>query len=214
MPAQKDELYVSVEDYFACEARSEIRHEYVNGYLFAMSGATYKHNLITSNLFVLLYSRLRGGPCKAFKEAFKVHVEATNCFYYPDVMVSCAKLSQQAVFTDQPVLLVEVISPSTSSIDRREKLIAYKQIPSLREYMIIHQRKRCVEIYRRNEAGNWGACELATGTAFEINSIPGGPVTVSMEELYEAADGDGEATPVVREDETDYSWLNESESEE
>lgn len=176
MPAHTNEMYVSVEEYLASEERSRIRHEYVDGRLFAMTGSTLKH--------------------------------------YPDVMVSCVQLSQSAVFTNQPILLVEVLSPSTSAIDRREKLIAYKQIPSLQEYLIVHQRKRCVEIYRRDEANGWSICELATGTVFEIRSIPGGPIQVSMEELYGDVDGDGATTPIVKEDETDCSWMNESESEE
>ena len=211
MPAHTNELCVSIEQYLASEERSTIRHEYVDGRLFAMTGSTLKHNLLSGNLFALLHARVKGGPCKVFAHAVKVRVEATNSFYYPDVMVSCAKLSQSAVFTNQPILLVEVLSPSTSAIDRREKLITYKQIPSLQEYLIVHQRKRCVEIYRRDEANDWSICELATGTVFEIRSIPGGPIQVSMEELYGDVDGDGTTTPIVKEDETDYSWMNESE---
>lgn len=214
MPAHTNEMYVSVEEYLASEERSRIRHEYVDGRLFAMTGSTLKHNLLSGNLFALLHARVKGEPCRVFAHAVKVRVEATNSFYYPDVMVSCAKLSQSAVFTNQPILLVEVLSPSTSAIDRREKLIAYKQIPSLQEYLIVHQRKRCVEIYRRDEANGWSICELATGTVFEIRSIPGGPIQVSMDELYGDVDGDGVTTPIVKEDETDYSWMNESESEE
>ena len=214
MPARQNELYVSVEDYLASEERSSIRREYVDGRLFAMTGATLKHNLLSGNLFSLLHARVKGGPCRVFMKGAKVRVEATNSFYYPDVMVARAAFSGKAVFTDQPVLLVEVLSPSTSTIARREKLIAYKQIPSLKEYLIVHQRKRCVEIYRRDDAGNWSICLLATRASFEIWSVPGGPIQVSMDDLYADADGEGTTTPAVSEDEADYSWMDESDSEE
>ncbi len=214
MPAHTNEMYVSVEEYLASEKRSKIRHEYVDGRLFAMADSTLKHNILSGNLFSLLHAKAKNGQCRVFIHAVKVRVEATNSFYYPDVMVSCAQLSQSAVFTNQPVLLVEVLSPSTSAIDRREKPIAYKQIPSLQEYLIVHQRKRCVEIYRRDEANDWSICELATGIVFEIRSIPGGPIQVSMDELYGDVDVDGATTPVVKEDEADYRWMDESESEE
>lgn len=214
MPALPNELYVSVEEYLASEEHSSIRREYVDGRLFAMTGSTMKHNILSGNLFALLHSRLKGGPCKVFIEALKVRVEATNSFYYPDVMVACSAYSDKAVFTNKPVLLVEVLSPSTSKIDRREKLIAYKQIPSLKEYLIVHQRKRCVEIYRRDESGDWSICLLATGKTFEICSVPGDPMEVSMDDLYADEDGEGASTPAVREDEADYNWMDESESEE
>lgn len=214
MPARQNVLYVSVEDYLARESRCQKRHEYVDGRLFAMTGSTVKHNLLSGNLFALLHSQLKGGPCKVFIEAVKVRVEATNSFYYPDVMVSCAQLAQNAVYTDQPILLVEVLSPSTAAIDRREKLIAYKQIPSLKEYLIVHQRKRCIEIYRRTEAESWTTCELSTGKTFEVHSLPGGPHQFSMNELYADTHGEDAPTPEVREDESDYSWLDESETEE
>ncbi len=214
MPARTNELSVSVEEYLASEECSRIRHEYVDGRLFAMTGSTLKHNILAGNLHSILHTRVKGGPCRVFMEGAKVRVEATNSFYYPDVMVTCSGFSDKAVYTDQPVLLVEVLSPSTSKIDRREKLIAYKQIPSLNEYLIVHQRKRCVEIYRRDGNGDWNICQLATGKTFEISSVPGGPIEVSMQDLYADADGDGATTPIVKENESDYSWMNESESEE
>lgn len=214
MPARTNELSVSVEEYLASEERSTVRHEYVDGRLFAMTGSTLKHNILCGNLFSLLHARVKGGPCSVFMEGAKVRVEATNSFYYPDVMVACSAFSDNAVFTDQAVLLVEVLSPSTSRIDRREKLIAYKRIPSLKEYLIVHQRKRCVEIYRRDETNIWSICQLATGASFEIHSIPGGSIHVSMDDLYGDVDGVGPTTPAVKEDEADYSWMDESESEE
>ncbi len=214
MPALEDELSVSVEDYLASEERSTIRHEYVDGRLFEMADSTLKHNVVSGNLFSLLHAKTKGGPYRVFFHAIKVRVTATNSFYYPDVMVAGSAFSDNEVFTDQPVLLVDVLSPSSSAIDRREKLIAYKQIPSLKEYLIVHQRKRCVEIYRRDETGNWNICLLATSKVFEICSVPGGPMQVSMDDLYADADGVGATTPAVKEDEADYSWMDESESEE
>lgn len=214
MPARHNQLFVTVDDYLRREERSTIRHEYVDGRLFAMAGSSIKHNIISGNLFSILHAKLKGGPCKVFIEAVKVRVEATNSFYYPDVMVSCATHAESAVFTDQPVVIVEVLSPSTSAIDRREKLIAYKQIPSLKEYLIVHQKKRCVEIYRRDADGNWNVCELSTGSSFEICSIAGGLIEVAMQDVYAGADGEGHSTPVVKEGEMIDDWLDEANSAE
>ncbi|MBA3857966.1 MAG: hypothetical protein C0507_13765 [Cyanobacteria bacterium PR.3.49] len=214
MPARHNQLYVTVEEYLSREEQSAIRHEYVDGRLFAMSGSTIKHNIISGNLFSLLHVNLKGGPCKVFIEAVKVRVEATNSFYYPDVMVSCASHAESAVYTEQPVLIAEVLSPSTTAIDRREKLIAYKQIPSLNEYLIVHQKKRCVEIYRRDASGNWNVCELSTGSSFEICSVAGGRIEVAMQDLYDGADGEGHSTPAVKEGEMIEDWLEEADSAE
>src|SRR5262249_11031425 len=123
MPPAKDKKGISINEYLALEAKSSIRHEYLNGRIFAMTGATQRHGIITDNIVSRLKTHLKGGPCRAHTRDLKVKVEATNSIYYPDVIISCTKRDDNSLFAPDPVLIVEVLSPSTASIDRREKVL-------------------------------------------------------------------------------------------
>ena len=146
---------ISQDDYLAGELCSEVRHEYVAGQIFAMVGGAWAHNVITGNVFTALHNHLRGKPCRVFMSDMKVKSEKANAYYYPDVVVSCETPSKHATFLEEPVLIIEVLSASTESIDRREKRFAYQAIRSLQEYVLIHQNKRKVEIYRSETESSW-----------------------------------------------------------
>lgn len=147
---------LGIEEYIEGENLSETRHEYIYGEVYAMAGASDRHNIITGNIFGNLWNHLRNARCQAFSENMKLHADEQT-FYYPDVMVACDEVSPSAFFREQPVLLVEVLSPSTERVDRNEKAIVYKNIPSLHEYLIVSQEKVLVEIHRRLENGEWQA---------------------------------------------------------
>jgi Uma2 family endonuclease len=119
---------VSEEEYLRLEAHSPVRHEYVNGEMFAMTGGTLRHNTIALNLAVALRNGLRAGPCRVYINDVRVRIEKTRSYYYPDLLVTCTKGTQPvdlaAVTVDDPVLLVEVLSQGTEAIDRREKLLS------------------------------------------------------------------------------------------
>jgi Uma2 family endonuclease len=185
MSSQARVLHMTVEAYLKSEQRAKIRHEYVDGQVFAMSGASEAHNLICSNLNAILHSHLRGSGCRAYTTDIKVRIETSNSFYYPDLMVTCEPFEAGAVFKEAPVLLVEVLSPSTKAIDRREKLIAYKHISSLQHYLIIHQNRQKVEFYRRESQGHWQVQILHKGDELMLDFLPGGPLKVSVTSLYE-----------------------------
>ncbi|HEY9785394.1 MAG TPA: Uma2 family endonuclease [Candidatus Obscuribacterales bacterium] len=119
---------------------------------------------------------------------------------YPDVVVSCGKYEDSSALAANPVLIVEVLSPSTASIDRREKVIAYKQMPSLKEYMIVHQRRQRVELHRRNDRGQWQFFEFEPGSEVLLASIPVGAVTISMKDIYEDVKREQDKSPRVREE--------------
>ncbi len=142
---------LSVEEYLEFEAASESRHEYVAGEVFAMSGASLRHNRIATNLFSAISSHLRGGPCEAFVSDVKVRLRINHddIFYYPDVMVVCGRQNMEEHYASDPRLIVEVLAPSTEMIDRREKALNYRQLPSLEEYVLVAQRAPEVTIYRR-----------------------------------------------------------------
>src|ERR1700678_3274194 len=114
-------LYITAEEYLTEEAHAPLKHEYVDGRVFVMTGSTLRHNIIASNIQSILRTHVRGSRCRAYIADVKVKVESTNSFYYPDVMVSCDKYDDKSVFTCNPELVVEVLSRSTAAIDRREK---------------------------------------------------------------------------------------------
>jgi len=182
--------HMSSEEYLAREENASVRHEYVDGLLFAMTGTTRKHNLISINICTRLREHLRRSRCRVYMSDVKARVEFTNSFYYPDVMVACDKFDKKSVFTASPVLIVEVLSRKTATTDRREKAYAYKQIESLQEYLIVHQSRKRAELHRRNKQGNWDIFEFGTGAELTLESIPVGTLKLSMDEIYEDVDSE------------------------
>jgi len=142
---------LSVEEYLAFEENSEQRHEYIDGVIYAMCGASRRHELVAGNLFAAIHGHLRGGPCKAHIANFKLRlrIDQKDLFYYPDVMVACGPVAGTSHYLQDPKLVVEVLSPSTESIDRREKFLSYKQIATVEEYVLIAQDSAQIMVYRR-----------------------------------------------------------------
>ena len=147
------------EEYIAFERKALpdpeiIRHEYINGELIAMSGASRVHNLITINVSAALHSRLRGSKCETYANDMRVSTPTTTSYFYPDVVVVCEEPRFEDDVFDillNPIILVEVLSPSTELYDRREKFAHYRQLVSLQEYVLVSQDKVLVEHYRRQE---------------------------------------------------------------
>ena len=179
---------VSESEYLALEARSPVRHEYVAGELFAMAGGTLRHSTIALNVASALRARLRSTPCRAFMSDVRVRVEKHNAYYYPDVLGSCgrgleAPNLESATVTD-PVLIVEVLSSATEPIDRREKLLAYRTLPSLVEYALVSQDQARVEIHRRRGDIGWELTEYSGNEAVEFTAVR---ASIPMQEIYEGA---------------------------
>lgn len=154
MAQPKFKTKISVEDYLKVERISPAKHEYIEGEVYAMAGTSDLHNLIAGEIYALLLNHLRGSGCQPFFGDIKVQVNKT-VYYYPDVLVSCEENPADSYFRNQPVLIIEVTSPSTETIDRREKLLFYLQMPSVQEYVIIDQHKMNVEVHRRQPNGGW-----------------------------------------------------------
>ncbi len=203
--------YITIDEYLKDEETASIKREYVDGRVFAMSGANRRHNIIAGNIFTALHGFLDGTPCRPYMEAFKARVRPANCFYYPDVMVACDNRDEESVYTDSPVLIVEVLSPSTAAVDRREKLINYMKIPTLREYLIVHQRRKRVELYRKIEDGSWICSEYIGGDEIELESLPDGKFVISLDTMYKNVLS-GEGSTQVREEEEEY-FLSREEAE-
>ena len=153
-------LPVSVDDYLAGELTSKVRHEYVDGEVYAMVGASTEHNLITGNVFAVLHAHMRGTPCRVFMSDMKVRVQFGQIerFYYPDVQVCCDPADRERYFRTRPRLIVEVLSTHTEREDRSRKFHAYKRLDSLQEYILIAQDCRRVEVYRRQN--HWNRSEI------------------------------------------------------
>lgn len=182
MSLRKARLRMTVSQYLEFEKTSEVKHEYLDGEVYAMAGASKRHNLIGNNLNRHLDPHLRGGPCKVFTFEVKVYIEALNTFYYPDLVVACDPDDNDEYFVKRPVLVVEVESPTTSTIDRREKLMAYRKLESLREYVILAQDRISAEVFRRDEDGSWLSEQIGPGENLRFESVE---ITIPLNSLYE-----------------------------
>ena len=147
MYASKAFELVTVENYLAGEKLSEVKHEYVHGKVYAMAGASQGHNRIAINLVTKLSNATEEKGCRIFVSDMKLRANEST-FYYPDIMVVCTKAADN-YYEDNPCLLVEILSPSTEKIDRREKLDIYMKIPSLQSYLLIDSQKRFITGYYR-----------------------------------------------------------------
>lgn len=162
---------ISVADYLAGEESAEVRHEYLAGEIYAMTGASARHNLICTNLLAALHAHLRGGPCQVFMVDLKVHlrVNSDDYFYYPDLMVACRSDDSASHYREHPRVIVEVLSESTERIDRREKFFAYQQIAALEEYVLVAQDHPEITHYRR--AAGWASTVLGVDDTLALDSL-------------------------------------------
>ena len=175
------------EEYFALEDRSEIRHEYFEGEVFAMARASVAHNLIKGNFIAGLRPGVRQRGCRYVDENVRLEVREKGFYTYPDVMVSCDPVDRRESYTwRQPMLIVEILSPSTSDYDRTTKFENYQKMPSLRHYLLLSQAAWIVEWFRRDEAGQW-IYTLLTGPD-SILEIPDLGLVLPLRELYEDTD--------------------------
>ena len=145
-------------EYLAMEQVAEYKSEYYDGEIFAMSGGTPDHSTIAVNFVIELGTRLASKPCRVFNSDMRVHLERSGLYTYPDAMVICGKIQLAKGRKDtvtNPVLIVEVLSESTRDYDRGAKFNFYKQIPTLREYIVVESERAHVDCYRRTEGDKW-----------------------------------------------------------
>jgi len=182
--------FLTSEEYLKFEQDGEVRHEYVAGHIYATAGASEAHNLIVTNLIAILRPHLRGSSCRAFVADMKVKIKLQqgDIFYYPDLLVTCDALwageanrdDREKYFKTNPNLIIEVLSDSTETTDKREKRINYQSLDSLQEYVLIAQDEIRVEIYRRDSSGNW-----AVETDNDLLRLDSVGLTLTMADIYE-----------------------------
>ena len=173
MTISKNQFYISPEDYLEGERVSPIKHEYRRGQVYAMVGAKKPHIVIAGNLITLLNNHLDDTPCIVLNSDIKVRLEEADCYYYPDVAVTCDERDTNSTedFILYPILVIEVLSPSTAAFDRGEKFADYQTSPSLREYVLINQSQMRVECFRLEESGSWVSQTYEQGSEVDFASI-------------------------------------------
>jgi len=176
--------WISPDEYLEGERSAEVRHEYVDGHVYAMAGASDDHNRIAGNIFAELRERLRGHRCEPFINDMKVKIPPAfaDVYYYPDVLVACDPTDNARFFRERPTVLIEVLSTETERTDRREKAIAYRQIPTVEAYVLVEQERMAATILRRTEPG-WQS-HVIEGPG-SILKLPGIGVEIPLERIYE-----------------------------
>ena len=182
LPAKQDRF--DAQAYLAWEAEQSTKHEYHDGEVFAMAGASDAHVTVAGNVYMALRNHLRGSPCSVFISDMKLRVEEDNAFFYPDVFVTCAESDRgQSHSKSAPVLVVEVLSPATSAYDRGAKFAAYRKLPTLREYALIDPERLSLDLFRREgDSKRWVLHPIEAGGHVEWASVG---LQVPLEALYE-----------------------------
>lgn len=172
MVASPEQVHLSPEQYLSYEEASPIKHEYRDGEVYAMAGASDAHVTIALNLAVGLRNHIRGTGCRVYLSDMKARINANNRFFYPDVMVTCDERDQAtATYKQFPCLIVEVLSASTEAFDRGDKFADYQSLESLQEYMLINPRRQRIECFRRSEDRWVLETYTATSETFTLSSI-------------------------------------------
>jgi Uma2 family endonuclease len=179
---------LTVEEYLQLEEEDGVRYEYVAGQIFAMSSPLNRHEMIAANLLGHFHNQLLGGPCRVWGSHAKVRlqVDREDIFYMPDVMVACGPFTGKILderYLTNPRVVVEVLSASTEAIDRREKALNYRHLPSLEEYLVVAQRSMEVTVFRRSE--DWSPWVLtASEDVFESHAVE---VKIALADIYDGA---------------------------
>ena len=184
--SQQIKSYVSPEEYLRLERQSESKSEYVNGEIFAMTGASRKHNLVAGNIFGELRQQLKGRQCEAYMGDMRVKVTATGLYTYPDVVVVCGEPKFEDEYVDtllNPTLLVEVLSQSTERYDRIAKSSYYRTLDSLAEHLLVAQDEVRLEHYIKQPNGQWFLFESSSlDTVVELSSIS---CSLALRDVYD-----------------------------
>ncbi len=208
MSSAEQPKYHSVEEYLALEEQAQTKSEYIDGWIRAMTGATNRHSYVSINCLVSLANQLKGKRCRPFHCDTKVRInrEGSKRFYYPDVQVVCQPNDPMSVFQDQPVLIIEVLSPSTRRYDLDEKMTAYLTIPSLECYIALEQHQPIAIVMRRVNGGFLR--ELVEGIERTID-LPFLGCSLPMRDIYDGIEFTAEC---VQEPDPEYELTEGSRS--
>lgn len=183
--SSQPKTYLTPEEYLAIERQAEYKNEYLVGEVFAMVGASRKHNLITVNISTSFVQQLKDRPCEVYSSDMRVRVPATGLYTYPDIVVACDEPNFEDNYFDtllNPILIVEVLSPSTASYDRTRKFGHYRKIESLAEYLLVAQDEYKIEQYVKQPDERWLLSDISSLEArVELVSIQ---CTLNLADVY------------------------------
>lgn len=181
--ARDEERYFTPEEYFIWEETQLEKHELIDGRVYAMSGGTQNHSAIKLNIGSLIKAHLRGSKCRVFNSDLKVNIFKTRNYTYPDLSVTCdPRDNSSPQYITYPCLIVEVLSDSTEAYDRGKKFEKYRQNPHLVDYVLVSCDEMAVDIYHKNDAGEWVILSYREGDRVELKSID---LSVAIEVFYE-----------------------------
>jgi len=179
------------EEYLALERKAAYKSEYVNGEIFAMSGASERHNLIAGNIFAALHGQFRRRPCRAYVNDLRVKVSPTGLYTYPDVAALCGEPQfddEQQDTLLNPDVIIEVLSPSTEAYDRGGKFGHYRKLASLKEYVLVSQEEPHIELYVRQADSQWLLSEASA--LQEVVLLPSVNCSLSLADVYDKVEFD------------------------
>ncbi|NOT84505.1 MAG: Uma2 family endonuclease [Methylococcaceae bacterium] len=168
-------------EYLALELTADVKHEYVDGHVYAMTGASNNHTRLTANVLGEFRNHLKGKPCEAFMTDTKIKVGKN--YFYPDVVVDCSAPAGGDYFAQSPVIIVEVLSKTTQKSDLTTKLMQYINLPTLKEYVLIEQEMVRVQVLRKNN--HWQSAFYFLGDEIVFEAID---LTLSVEDIYGRVD--------------------------
>lgn len=181
MVALQNKFLMTVEEYFEWEETQDERHEYWDGEVVAMAGTTKNHHRVARNFSNRLNAAFGDGPCEVFTADIRVRVEPRRKYFYPDVVVSCDDREDDDLYVKFPCLIIEVLSSSTEAIDRGIKFAKYRELLSLKEYVLVQVSQPGVEVYQRSDRGQWIYSTYGLNDRFLLDSVG---VEVTVADLY------------------------------
>jgi Uma2 family endonuclease len=181
--AKEQERHFTPEEYFTWEEQQLEKHELIDGRVYAMTGGTQNHSVIKLNIAALLKVHLRGSKCRVFNSDLKINILNTTNYTYPDLSVTCDDRDREnPLYITYPCLIVEVLSPSTEAYDRGKKFNKYRRNPNLIDYLLVSSDEMAIDIYHKNDAGDWLILSYRVGDVVELKSIN---LSLPIEQFYE-----------------------------
>jgi len=185
--------YLSPAEYLQWEEQEEEKHEYEDGVVYAMAGASENHISIAINLTVILANHLRSGDCRLFPSDMRLYIPSQNIYYYPDLLVTCDQRDRlHRNHKNYPCLIIEVLSESTEARDRGVKFAHYQTIESLQEYVLVSQSQQRVEVFRRCDRKLWLLQTFTTGETVQLQSIN---LEIPIAEIYAGVELGNDSNP-------------------
>jgi Uma2 family endonuclease len=186
-----EKLNFTAADFLIWDETQSLRHEYFHGEVFAMAGGSDNHATVILNVATAIRHHLKGTPCRVFMQDVKLQIENANCYFYPDVFVTCSERdAQQRLIKSEAKLVVEVLSPSSTAFDRGYKFEAYRSLPTLQEYVLIDPEAQTAEVYRRSANEEWILRAFAVGQALMLHCVD---LTISAAVVFADVENGGVA---------------------